>query len=59
MKAALLVFTCVFVLVTMALAVVAFQDNQGIISFSIVSLLITLALLTSLLVVGQKEAANK
>lgn len=59
MKAALLVFTCIFAFVTMTLGVAALQGNQAITSFSIVSLLITLALLTSLLVVSQKEAANK
>ncbi|MGO2542674.1 hypothetical protein ACT3TS_12915 [Specibacter sp. AOP5-B1-6] len=59
MKKTLLVFTCIFALVTMTMGVVALQGNQAITSFSIVSLLITLALLTSLLVVSQKEAANK
>lgn len=59
MKKTLLVFTCIFALVTMTMGVVALQVNQAITSFSIVSALITLALLASLLAVVQRETANK
>ena len=59
MKTILLVLTCIFAVLTMSLGIAGVTGTQGINNFSIVSLLITLALLTSFLLVSQKKTTNK